>query len=101
MFKLAILITTLLFVSTAFALSDPTRPSGFRAAPAKEQALQLETILIGEQRKIAVINGKALTEGERIGEATVVQINKHKVQVKKAGKMINLEPRRISIRQEK
>lgn len=56
---------------TAFAdsaLRDPTRPPDFSTVPAKVQLaaapLELESILIGPERRIAVINQMVVTEGE-------------------------------------
>ncbi|WP_225314475.1 hypothetical protein [Marinobacter halotolerans] len=62
------LVTALLLVSAqSHALQDPTRPSGFRSAPAEPtpaRAFDLASIIIGADRKVAVINGRPRQEGQ-------------------------------------
>jgi hypothetical protein len=52
-------------------LSDPTQPYGNHDAPRApsirtEKTLQLEAILHGAQRRVAIINGQLVHEGDRI-----------------------------------
>lgn len=81
------------------ALTDPTQPSYYRDA-SKKQSLHLESILFGENRRVAVINGKALTEGDRIGSAKIISITKDNVKLKRSGELFTLQLQRITIRQE-
>jgi MSHA biogenesis protein MshK len=93
-------MAAIFFSSSLLAVTDPTRPSSYRSVENKKTQFVLESILIGEQRKVAVINGKALLEGEKIAGAKVIKINKENVRIVKNGKMIDLKPRRTSIRRE-
>lgn len=56
-----------LIPAAAHALQDPTRPDGFRAPaaqPAQQRSFDLASIIIGAERKIAVIDGQARQEGQ-------------------------------------
>ena len=62
-----ILALSLLFSGAAKALQDPTRPNGFRApqaGPAQARVFDLASIIIGADRKVAVIDGQARREGQ-------------------------------------
>lgn len=87
MYKL--LVVFLLIASPTFAdtekLRDPTMPMGQLVATQAnpEVALTLNSILISSQRRVAVINGQALRQGETIkGSAfRVVSIKNNSVTV--------------------
>ena len=70
-------------------LPDPTRPSsalgdgGDDGVATGVHGLVLQSVLIAPQRRLAVINGKTLAVGERIGEATVVAIRPQDVVLKR------------------
>ena len=63
---------------------DPTRPAHV-PAPAlnteldEEQAYELESILISDQRRLAIINGQVLRSGERLGKARLLKIEDDRV----------------------
>lgn len=56
-------------------LADPTRPPGagadFGAEEARPAAARLQSVLISPTRRVAVIDGKAVALGGRIGDATL------------------------------
>lgn len=83
-------------VVLAADFSDPTRPSEYKAA-SKKSSLRLESILYGPDRKVAIINGKPLAEGDSIGSLTVVRIEKESVSLSNQKKLVL---KRASIRQE-
>jgi len=68
----------------AWALNDPTRPTdpshyfGSSSTPAPD-ALMLQSILFAPERRIAVINGMRVQEGDRVGSARVVNIQDSQV----------------------
>jgi len=75
-------------LAAAQALPDPTRPpSGARvttegpsaAAAVSEPAPILESVLIGRDRRIAVISGRRLFVGDRVGDARIVRITETEV----------------------
>ncbi len=75
-------------VSVALAQSqagDPTAPSdpaGYatkKIASKREPGWALHSTLISDSRKIAIINGRAFTEGERVGSARVLHIRSQEV----------------------
>lgn len=89
----------LVIAPVGFALQDPTQPEQYR--PARQgAALKLESILFSPDRRVAVINGKALVEGERLGNARVITIGKDSVRVQQGGKIVNLKLKRPTIRQD-
>lgn len=77
--------------------SDPTRPSQYKAS-AKKSSLRLESILYSGERKVAIINGKALAEGDSIESVTVLSIEKDSVSLSNKKQLVL---KRASIRQEK
>lgn len=65
-------------------LKDPTRPSHFSSAgnvylDGLKKQYVLNSILISDQRRVAVINGQRVTEGDRIENAVVRGIQKSQV----------------------
>jgi MSHA biogenesis protein MshK len=91
------LMTALAGVSDAAALNDPTRPpnrslsttsAGITASPASR--LELTSILVAPERRVAVINGRAVQVGERIGAYRVIAIQFDAVRVKNDNRMISL-----------
>lgn len=82
-----LLIASLGVSASALALQDPTRPTdasdwfGNKTAGA-ETKWSLQSILRGSDRRIAVINGTRVREGDRIGTARVMQIEDSRVLLK-------------------
>ena len=81
-------------------LPDPTRPSSASGdgVATGVHGLVLQSVLIAPQRRVAVINGKTLAVGERIGDVTVAAIRPHEVVVKRASGefTLRLVPRYVS-----
>ncbi|MFE8072921.1 general secretion pathway protein GspB [Marinobacteraceae bacterium S3BR75-40.1] len=76
----------LLGAVSVWALQDPTRPPDF-SAPAPKQAAPkpeytLESILVSPSRRIVVINGEVLAEGERLDTLVVQRIKEDEVVVR-------------------
>ncbi|WP_049723789.1 hypothetical protein [Gilvimarinus polysaccharolyticus] len=68
MFKLPLLLVCILAINTALAqtpLRDPTQPLWVKSAGAVDE-LALHSVLISASRKIAVINGITVREGESL-----------------------------------
>lgn len=82
------------------AFDDPTKPSNFRVKRAAP-TLKLESILYSDTRKVAVINGKVLAEGESIGNKKIIHIEKNRVRLVSGKKELTLTLKRPSIRQVK
>lgn len=82
------------------AISDPTKPSYYQSDKAKKTTLQLSSVLWSDQRRVAIINGKALSEGDVIAGATVVKIDKQQVQINQNGVLVKLKLRRPTIKRE-
>ncbi len=97
-----IILSSLLVVSMlAWSLEDPTRPSSYRSVGKKEDGLRLESILFSESRKVAVINGNVLSEGDVMGSTKIIRIGKNSVVVSDNGNSVTLKLSRTDIRQEK
>lgn len=78
-------------------LDDPTRPPDFVTAVAteadaveQEEGWTLTSILVSPQRRVAIINGKPLREGESLAGAKVMKINLSGVKLRHKGALINL-----------
>lgn len=57
----------IIFSIPAQALQDPTRPTGFESAPAQAEPRReftLSSIIIGGDRRVAVIDGQPRREGQ-------------------------------------
>jgi hypothetical protein len=80
--------------------ADPTRPSYYKTKNSKK-TFQLESILYSGSRKVAVINGSVVAEGDTVDGWQVLNINKNKVRIKSNGKVMSLVLRTPTIRQEK
>lgn len=70
----------------AQSLSDPTRPPNAQAAGpdgAGATGTQLQSVLISQGRRLAIINGATVALGETVGEAKVVKITETEVVLQK------------------
>lgn len=89
---LTALLLTLLMAHNAAALNDPTRPTDpalyFGSGNASGWALQ--SILFSDNRRIAIINGKRVKEGDRIGSARVTRIHNSQVVLKTGDRTLKL-----------
>ncbi len=70
------------------ALSDPTRPPGAGDAlgagdAALPAASRLQSVLISRARRVAVIDGKTVAIGDKVGDATLVAIAETQVTLKR------------------
>ena len=79
----------------SWALEDPTRPPGkpaLRAKPASA-SVQLDYVLFSEQRRIAQINGRLMSEGDTVAGISLEQVTADGVIVRVG----NGEPKRLSL----
>ena len=99
-------LATLLISLSAHAaatdrLQDPTRPSNakeiVRQAP---QGVRLEAILHSEDRLIAIVNGKIVRAGDRLGDTRIDEISADSIRYTRAGRseIARLAPKHISVR---
>lgn len=78
-----------LFPGAAQGLQDPTRPPGPQAKvakPAPERSLALDSILFSTDRRVAVIEGEALREGQGFDNVRVIRIYANRVLVMDNGR---------------
>ncbi|MBW0149330.1 hypothetical protein KXD86_17610 [Marinobacter sp. CAU 1620] len=83
----------LAFAGPAAALQDPTRPPGFDESPAQAVPmtdLALQSILVGTERRLAVINGEPRAEGQAFDGVRVRQIYRDRVEVLDRGRIRTL-----------
>ncbi|TGN38608.1 hypothetical protein E5Q11_15410 [Marinobacter confluentis] len=72
------------------ALQDPTRPNGFRvpqAEPAQQRSFDLASIIIGTDRRIAVIDGQARREGQTFDGVRLRRIHPDRVELVDQGRV--------------
>ena len=84
-------------------LPDPTRPATFGAAPraaAKAPSYSVSSVVIGSDRRLAVVNGKTVSEGDRVDGARVVAVLAGGVRLQRGGREFTVEllPRRFKRR---
>ncbi len=85
----AIALLVLLPTASANELRDPTRP--YSATPRSADAAtpyQLSAVFVARDRRVAIINGRRVVEGDRIGGATVTAIHDNRVQLNRSGKEV-------------
>lgn len=75
-------------VAHAETLQDPTRPATVKAVAQSVEpgALQLEAIMDSGARRIAIVNGKVVREGDRIGAAVIEAIGSDSVRYTRNGR---------------
>lgn len=82
-----------LMPAVADALQDPTRPNGFRAPqaqpvqPVQQRSFDLASIIIGTDRKIAVIDGQARQEGQNFDGVRLRRIYPDRVELVDQGRV--------------
>jgi len=95
-FRITLLLAlTLTGSANAWGLEDPTRPPeartpGVQVAPVRN--LELGSILLGGDRRVVVIEGKALQEGDRHNGIQVRRIYRNKVEIVDQGQARVLYP---------
>lgn len=80
--------------SSETSLPDPTRPSSVSTAESSVSPVrrfQLDSILVGDERRRAVINGISLAKGGQLGNATLVRIGMDRVLIEIDGQQYTLE----------
>lgn len=95
LFGSLLIVLALMGSAQVYALQDPTRPPGAAAEPSvvmPARDLTLGSILLGNQRRIAVINGVALKEGDSHDQIRVRRIYKDRVEVTDRGQPRTLYP---------
>lgn len=99
--KFSGLFLLLLLAIDTQAFNDPTKPPGFSSSPVARKPLVLNSLLVSKTRKVAVINGKPMSEGDVVEGAKLLKINQSSVIMAVRGKRLVLKPKRVSVRQEK
>lgn len=77
-------------------LGDPMRPPATAAAPAEEgarseSAARVQSVLISPTRRLAIIDGRMVSVGQRLGDATVVAIAESGVTLERLGERRTLK----------
>lgn len=85
--KRIVLTGMLLLPLPGYALDDPTRPAGGSVVVTNEAdaGLQLTSIIVSGERRLAIINGKTVRQGERLGNVFVLKIEPAAVIVRQDG----------------
>lgn len=77
------------------ALGDPMRPPETSASPSNEArgdaSARLQSVLISRSRSVAVIDGRSVRLGERIGDATVTAISPSQVTLQRGAERQTLK----------
>ncbi|MBV1879282.1 MAG: hypothetical protein KUG79_16690 [Pseudomonadales bacterium] len=96
---LMLMASTTLVCTAAMDLSDPTRPlNGLAAsltdsdvdAPGPTRAAILGSVLIGPDRRVAIINGRAYEANDLVGEYRLTQIVEDSVTLVKGSERLEL-----------
>jgi MSHA biogenesis protein MshK len=82
--------------ASVHALKDPTQPTDpgiyfGRAESPSGNSWSLQSILSSPQRRIAVINGTRVKEGDQIGFARVIRIHDSHVLLNTSGRTVTLQ----------
>lgn len=101
---LVLLLAVQAWAAASESLPDPTRPATARPAQATPSPSApryvLSAVLIGHDRRRAVINGRTVSEGDWVSGAQVVAVVPGKVRLRRDGREFTLEllPRDIKHR---
>ncbi|MCB1663747.1 MAG: hypothetical protein H6995_13190 [Pseudomonadales bacterium] len=79
----------------AAELKDPTQPAYYTAGDNAylsrlRESYRLHSVLVSAGRRIAVINGKRVREGEKVAEAVVQKISKSSVRLAIPGAVFDI-----------
>lgn len=87
----------------AVSLRDPTRPLGhYSVSKTATQKLQLNSILISSERKLAIINGQQLRENDVIKDSAGIRVKRiqaNEVVLQQGEKTWRLSLNAMSVRQ--
>lgn len=98
-----VLVSAALLTQHARALQDPTRPTDpaayFGGGTPSSNSWALQSILSSPARRIAIINGTRVHEGDRIGSAKVIHISESQVVLNSGGRALTLRllPKSIKV----
>lgn len=84
------MVAMILIPAATHALQDPTRPNGFQvpeAQPAQQRTFDLASIIIGAERKIAVIDGQPRREGQAFDGVHIRRIYPDRVELIDQGRV--------------
>jgi hypothetical protein len=94
----AVLLVGPLLTDGAEVLRDPTRPYAAKRvaepttvkaiATAKATGFSVSAILVSQKRRVAIVNGKRVSEGDKVDGATVVKILADRLRLNLHGKEI-------------
>jgi hypothetical protein len=96
-----LLISLTAKVAMADRLTDPTRPTDAKeTAQDAYKGVRLEAILRSEDRLLAIVNGKIVRAGDRIGDTRIDEIQHDAVRYTRAGRshVARLANKSISVR---
>jgi MSHA biogenesis protein MshK len=81
------------YATLAQALNDPMRPpsASNEVSPGGGGGSRLQSVLISSNRSVAVIDGRAVRLGERVGDATVVAIEPAEVTLQRGAERQTLK----------
>jgi MSHA biogenesis protein MshK len=94
LFSSFLIIAATLLSQQVQALHDPTRPTDpaeyFGSGVRSNSAWSLQSILSASDRRIAIINGTRVREGDVIGSAKVIRIDESTVVLNTGGQRFTL-----------
>ena len=95
--SIALLVLLLCWVSTGYAMKDPTQPptatstsNYVKGKKSKGPRWILHSTLVSSDRRTAVINNRVVSQGDRINGATVVSIQPSSVRLREKGREVTL-----------
>ena len=69
-------LSVVCYMTYAVEMNDPTKPSTYRETVAPNKKFyRLESVLLGHDRKLAIINGLSFSEGDNHKLGKVIAIN--------------------------
>lgn len=86
---MAALLLCPLLTDGAELLRDPTRPYSVRSFVSDDAAtFNVSAIFVSQKRRVAIVNGQRVTEGDQVNGATVVEIRKDGIRLNLDGKSL-------------
>jgi MSHA biogenesis protein MshK len=95
----ALLLIAPLLTNGAESLRDPTRPYSARPlVSANAVAFTVSAVFVSSERRVAIVNGRRVTEGDRVDGAIVVKILLDSVRLDINGKQLTTKLLPVGLR---
>ena len=85
--------------TAADTLRDPTRPHTMQEVTTpRDPAVRVSAIFVSDSRRVAILNGRTVAEGDRVAGATVTRIDDNVVTLEFGGRTVTARLGSVKVR---